>query len=621
MAMQNSSFIYLLTGNLHKVPEYQDAVQQNQLSGDLFSRFKKPHDLLLPHKVLRELDHIKGNPRKQPEEQARALRAQETINRFLACSDLYQQGAGSREVATQIRQGKKPLVLDNGANVYFMDVTKSDVEKILDDSWDAPNDDQVILSTILKFLDQHECYDNVRFITDDMGARNDSALYGLKSDPFRFGEVRNPLQSNPGIYEVEVNLTHGRKLLSEEDVAVNAPCCGLNFDESFFSPNNVLEISISDGRKREAESPITEYRVFDPKSKRLRQLSFYQEFMNFFASRMYIATEKKEEAVGKIEYNPNLIGNIEHLSNTVEALYEQELIQEAEYHNRMNMIESNKNSSKKKSNQGKKVKQAFAEFERRELIVPSGGGRPDSQKYEDMLELPFNNYLYPQGQQRPYLDHLLNPDIRVLSVDAKGGFGKTLWALAAGLFQVYQGTYEKILYLGSLATAEGDIGYRRGDKAAKIHDKIQPAKRALREIFTDFSKQHPEHRNKVEDFASGLENFGVVEYDVIVDIKGSTYLNTFGIVDEAHLYTLDEAGLILGRFGHGSKVVALSAMEQLRSSTKVGRLLNERTAGVSHMAEKLPAFNEYAHISVSADEIYRGIIPKMAAELTKMRLG
>ncbi|MFP4424040.1 MAG: PhoH family protein [Candidatus Woesearchaeota archaeon] len=614
VAMQNSSFIYLLSGNLHKVPEYNEA-GEDSLASELFFRFKKPHDILLTRKLFRELDNIKDNPRKQPEDQAKARYAQKSISGFLKSSDFY----GDFETAKGVRQGEVPITLENGANVYIMDVTKDDVVNYLDESWDPPNDDMIFVATTLKFLERNPFYKHVRFISDDIGAGNSASFYGIQTDSFRFREVRNPLQNNPGLYETQVSLTAGRKLLSKPVVSVNDSDCGLFFDESFFSSNNVLQISVGDGRKKEGEIKFTDYRVYDKKKKELRQLNFYEEFLDFFLNRMYSSEQKKEDKITNIEYNPKLNGHLPHFAGIVDSLYENRLISEGEYTHHQKMIDSYNRSKKKKSNKQKKLRELFSDLENRGLIFPEGGRAP-VQTYEDILELPFNNYLYPQGQQKPFLDHLLNPDIGVLSVDAKGGFGKTLWALVAGLYMVNQGKYEKILYLGSLATAEGDIGFRKGDKAAKIHDKIQPAKRALREIFTDYSKIHPEHKTRVEDFVSTLENDGIIEYDVIVDIKGSTYRQTYGIVDECHLYNLDEMGLILGRFGHGSKVVALSAMEQLRSSTKVGRHLNERSSGVAHMAEKLPIFDEYAHISVSEDEIYRGLIPVMAAELTKMRL-
>ena len=619
VAMQFPEFFYLLAGNLHQLPEYAEAVQQNKVVDGLFEGYKKPHDILIPHTLRRELDIIKSSNKKTPHQQRLALKAQKCIEGLI-------RGLGGNEedqsqnisfTRRNIRRGEMPICLENGAHVYFMDITESDISQYIDESWSSVNNDQAIIATALKFLEKNPIYKDGVFISEDAWARSEAELYGLKSEPFRLRRVNNLLQSNPGIYDISVNLTQAKKLWSKENPDINDASCGLNMEKSFLSHNDVIEVNAQDGRKKELEDPLRGYWIYDAFTEKLRHTLHYKRFLEEFTNRMY-EVESQEGREDIVEYDPNMMDDLAYVEKITKTLYERGLIQEPEYRNAMHTL--NKNSQKKGANQRKKIKTRMKEFESKGIIVPKGGEESCTTAYEGVLGMPFNNTLCPQGQQKPYLDHLLNPDIRVLSLNAPPGFGKTLWALAAGLYQVHMGQYEKVLYVSTLATMEGDIGYRKGSKAEKIEDKMRGARDDLIELFTDPAKSSRSHREKVEAFVYDLESKGHIDFDVTVEFKGQTKHRTFFILDESHFLTWPELAQMGNRPGRGSKFVVLGDQQQSYSAIRGNGYVSPENSGMSHMVEKLQHDPRYKHLNGSREQIYRGTIPEIFSKAIKSDL-
>ncbi|MGM5482981.1 MAG: PhoH family protein [Nanobdellota archaeon] len=630
VAMQNPSFIYLLTGNLHQVEDFDESVNNSPFAETLLQKYQKsPHDLLLPWHVHRELDRIKDSPRKDSNTKYQARAGQKAINDILRLPQLLEdeENFSFREVIS----GNEGITLENGANVYFIDLNKEDIKKYHGDSSEEVTNDLKIIYSIEKFLDNHKNYKNTKFITDDTGASNEAIIRDIKTEAFRFEQVKNPLQSNPGKYEVEQNLTQARKSINKDIIELDDPSLGLELNAKYLPAHTIIKLEGKDRRTNpKNQEVISQHRVFKPDTQKLHNLDHFDEFYDFFKERMYNtenpqkkAEENKKDT--KIAFDHTQRKNIGYFKEMLNTLAEQGKISDKEFQTHLNMIDSKKVNSGKKSNLKKKIEKTFSQFENRGLISTSEDAiEPKNnsiQRYKDILKYQFNPRLIPQGEQRPYLDHLLDPNIRVFSLDAKGGFGKTLWALTAGLYQINQGKYDKILYVTSLADSEGGVGYLPGPRDTKIAPKVEPARQALIELFSNPEQNNPTHTKEITDHVNELKNEGIVNYDVISDMKGTTFTNTYGIIDEAHLYTRDELGLLLGRFGHGSKVIVLSAIEQFKSSTKYKGDLNERTTGVAHLAEKLTSISEkevrdaYAHMAANPSEIYRGMVPKMAARL------
>jgi predicted ribonuclease YlaK len=614
--MQNADFIYILTGNLHKVESYEQAIKTNKYAKELLERFrKKPHDLLIPNCLRYELDKIKGSKLKTPEEQYSARKALGAINEFLRFSNEYLEEYENKnefeKIFLEIRDGKRGITLDNGANVYFAGISNAELLELNDDDSIEISNDKKIIFTARKFIENNPHYENVKAITDDKEFSTTSILNGIRTEPFRFEKIKNPLQSNRGIYEIDISCAKGKLIEPLGEIDPEDKKLKLKLNPDLLTNNQIIQFNIKN-RKKPDEKPKIEYRIFNPHTRKLNSLDNFLDFYEFFKSRMY---KDANESTGKDEIiyvNKNQLSDLNYANSIFNKLKELGKMSDKLYEEHLEITNTLKN--KKGPNRRKKILPYFDHFEKEKHITfESKNAKLNERKYKGVLELPYNQILIPRGEQIPFLDHLLNENIDGVSIDAKGGFGKTLWALAVGTYLVHQGKYEKILYIPAMATSEDEIGFVKGDKMQKIEDKIAPAKDALRELFTNDKMGGVTHAENVKNYVESLENKGIIEYDVATNIKGRTYHNTFAIFDESHLRSRDELGLVIGRVGRGSKLVVMSAIEQGLSSKKYKGHLDPRTTGIAHMAEKLTIFKSYAHLSASPTQIYRSIFAKMAA--------
>ena len=78
------------------------------------------------------------------------------------------------------------------------------------------------------------------------------------------------------------------------------------------------------------------------------------------------------------------------------------------------------------------------------------------------------------------LDALLNDDVKMVSLVGKAGTGKTLLAIAAGLFKTLdEGRYQKLLVSRPIFPMGRDIGYLPGDIEQKLNPWMQPDRKSV----------------------------------------------------------------------------------------------------------------------------------------------
>jgi PhoH-like ATPase len=144
------------------------------------------------------------------------------------------------------------------------------------------------------------------------------------------------------------------------------------------------------------------------------------------------------------------------------------------------------------------------------------------------------------------LDALLNPDIPFVTLVGKAGTGKTLLALAAGLYCVQvEKLYNKLLVSKPVIPMGKDIGYIPGDIEEKMRPWLQPIYDNLDLLFKGSGKKPEEYLAKKD----------LLEIEVLSYIRGRTIPNQYMIVDEAQNLTPAEVKTILTRVGEGTKIV------------------------------------------------------------------
>ncbi|TDX15497.1 PhoH-like ATPase [Petrotoga sibirica] len=172
-----------------------------------------------------------------------------------------------------------------------------------------------------------------------------------------------------------------------------------------------------------------------------------------------------------------------------------------------------------------------------------------SKKFQTIL-MDFESEIFgikPRNAEQVFsLDALINPDIPFVTLVGKAGTGKTLLALAAGLYCVQvEKLYNKLLISKPVIPMGKDIGYIPGDIEEKMRPWLQPIYDNLDLLFKGSGKKPEEYLTKKD----------LLEIEVLSYIRGRTIPNQYMIVDEAQNLTPAEVKTILTRVGEGTKIV------------------------------------------------------------------
>ncbi|PYZ97851.1 hypothetical protein CR205_04455 [Alteribacter lacisalsi] len=203
-------------------------------------------------------------------------------------------------------------------------------------------------------------------------------------------------------------------------------------------------------------------------------------------------------------------------------------------------------------------------------------------------------------QQRMALDLLIRDDIPLVTLAGKAGTGKTLLALAAGLYQTEDlQKYKKLLVARPVVPVGKDIGFLPGEKEEKLRPWMQPIYDNLEYLF---NAKKPGELDKI------LAGMGSIQVEALTYIRGRSIPDQFIIIDEAQNLTKHEVKTILTRVGEGSKIVLMGDPKQIDHP-----YLDEYTNGLTYVAERLKSQGDTAHVKLEKGE--RSGLAQMAADL------
>lgn len=203
------------------------------------------------------------------------------------------------------------------------------------------------------------------------------------------------------------------------------------------------------------------------------------------------------------------------------------------------------------------------------------------------------------AEQRFYADHLLNPDIPIVSVSGAAGSGKTLLAVGAAVQQVQdpKTPYKKVMVFRSTqAVGDSDIGFLPGtaeDKWAPYWGAVDDSLEVL--------------------FPSQATKIAQMKKDKIIDVATPTFLSgrslngTIIIVDEAQEFSLSVLHTIISRVGMGSKIILLGDVAQ-RNNRFIGKW-----DGIHQVIQRFYGESDFAHVTLKKSE--RSKVAELAARL------
>ena len=225
---------------------------------------------------------------------------------------------------------------------------------------------------------------------------------------------------------------------------------------------------------------------------------------------------------------------------------------------------------------------------------------------DDCLERVEKQYVYgikPRNAEQTFALHaLLNPDIKLVTLQGVAGTGKTLLALASALEQ--HNLYHQIVLARPIVPLSNkDIGYLPGNADEKINPYMQPLFDNLKFIKSQFGQNEKKYR-KIEE----MEDEGKLNISALAFIRGRSLSNVIFIVDEAQNLTPHEVKTIITRAGENTKIIFTGDVFQIDTP-----YLDEQSNGLSYLIDRLKGNELFAHITLEKGE--RSELANLANEL------
>lgn len=189
------------------------------------------------------------------------------------------------------------------------------------------------------------------------------------------------------------------------------------------------------------------------------------------------------------------------------------------------------------------------------------------------------------------IDALLNPEIKLVTLQGVAGTGKTLLALAAAIEQ-RRNFHQIYLARPIVPLSNKDIGYLPGDIKSKLNPYMEPLFDNLKFIQSQYGETEKEGK-KVNEL---LENEKLV-IQPLAYIRGRSLSNVFFIVDESQNLTPHEVKTIITRAGENTKIVFTGDIFQIDTP-----YLDTQSNGLSYLIDRIHTHHLHAHITLERGE-------------------
>lgn len=198
----------------------------------------------------------------------------------------------------------------------------------------------------------------------------------------------------------------------------------------------------------------------------------------------------------------------------------------------------------------------------------------------------------PRNAEQAFAIHaILNPDVKLVSMQGVAGTGKTLIALAAALEQKRD---FKQIYLARpiVPLSNKDIGYLPGDIKSKLNPYMEPLWDNLKFIQNQYHETDKEFTKITE-----MVNLEKLVITPLAYIRGRSLSNIIFIVDEAQNLTPHEVKTIITRAGENTKIIFTGDIHQIDTP-----YLDSQSNGLSYLIDRVKNHELYAHITLEKGE-------------------
>jgi PhoH-like ATPase len=198
----------------------------------------------------------------------------------------------------------------------------------------------------------------------------------------------------------------------------------------------------------------------------------------------------------------------------------------------------------------------------------------------------------PRNAEQTFAMHaVLNPNVKLVTVQGVAGTGKTLIALASAL-QMKQSYRQIYLARPIVPLSNKDIGYLPGDIKSKINPYMEPLWDNLKFIQGQYKETDKEYQ-KISDMVDNEK----LHITPLAYIRGRSLSNICFIIDEAQNLTPHEVKTIITRAGENTKIIFTGDVNQIDTP-----YLDSHSNGLSHIIDKIKDNPLYAHITLERGE-------------------
>jgi len=265
-----------------------------------------------------------------------------------------------------------------------------------------------------------------------------------------------------------------------------------------------------------------------------------------------------------------------------------------------------------------------------------GNGHFQRLKVPQSLQMPRGIELRPANLgQLCFLDALLDPSISLITCYGQAGTGKTLMAVAAGLYLTAQKDYNGMTVSRPVVAMGDTLGFLPGTLNEKLHPWLQSIYDAFEVLLplhpnrgehsNGHQGQHASERKKQKKQVAHQQDSGMpgqiplkpyeqliqrglLEIEALCYIRGRSIPNRFFVLDEAQQLTPLEAKTVVTRMSKGSKLVMVGDPAQIDNP-----YVDRRSNGLVHTRNRLRGQKLTAHISLTKGE--RSQLAEMGATL------
>jgi PhoH-like ATPase len=227
---------------------------------------------------------------------------------------------------------------------------------------------------------------------------------------------------------------------------------------------------------------------------------------------------------------------------------------------------------------------------------------PITQRVERVEKRAISRIMPRNAEQVFALHAIMDPEVKLVTLQGVAGTGKTLVALA-GAWEQRRNFKQIYLARPIVPLSNKDIGYLPGDIQSKINPYMEPLWDNLKFIQNQYGEQDKEYKRIADAIESEKLLITPLAY-----IRGRSISNVIFIVDEAQNLTPHEVKTIITRAGENTKIIFTGDIYQIDTP-----YLDSQSNGLSYLIDKIKHHEIYAHIRLEKGE--RSELANLANEL------